>query len=157
MRSHLTLLNKNPVIPIENHMIGSFEWGQKSSPCRYHSCSSWSLKSLSWPTESYLVWKWLLYELYFIQVYTIGNGQWTFFSSKFLSPFFHLQVHTLVMPLLLGSSLLWTFETYNDKWDTLQSSQTLGHVTRPTTQVHTKCAIWNRTKETCGKAYLTRK
>ncbi len=36
----------------------------------------------SWPTESCLIWKWLLRELCFMHSYTIDNKQWTFFPMK---------------------------------------------------------------------------
>jgi len=48
---------------------------------------------------------------------------------------------------------LWTFETYNDKWDTIWDSGLVDITdtsTSPTMQVHTKCATWNRSIETHG-------
>ncbi len=43
------------------------------------------MNSAHWPTESCLVWKWLLCELNFITI--IDNRQWTFFCTQFLLKF----------------------------------------------------------------------
>jgi len=70
---------QNIYVKVWSHKILSFQgsaWlgvlreGKKSSPDRLHSCSS----SLHWPTESCLVWKGLLCELYFMHHYTIDSG-----------------------------------------------------------------------------------
>lgn len=93
----------------------------------------------------------LLCEVCFIQDYTNGNGQWTFFCPQhwyFACVYPPSPQFGDVMPLLLCSSLLWTLLK-----PTMTNGAPSGLLdTTDTSTWPTTCVIWNRTVETCGKS-----
>ncbi len=58
-----------------NHLTLFGEFSRKKSS---HNWEEISYSSSNWPRERYLVWKWPLRELYFINRYTVGKRLWIF-------------------------------------------------------------------------------
>ncbi len=73
-------VRQNLLISIGIHTIWNFNEGESSQTSQWVQVGHVNLPC--WPAESCLVWKWLWYDLCFIQLPYIDNRQWTFPPTK---------------------------------------------------------------------------